>query len=119
MPELPVLGQPGGTNNPLVVLNAHLEAMTVALRQLVDNTSPTRAHEYALAPAQATDGSKVWGAYCTACSEAAGTFTYPCMVTDQVIRPPQFFTVGVVYAPGEQGLVPVPASPLTGGEPPA
>lgn len=100
----PILGDNGRpVNNPLVVLNGHLEAITAQLARI---GGPTPPHRYAVDVAQDPSGShgKMWGAYCLACSEAAETYVYPCqMAPEEQIKPPQFFTVGDTFVIDEHG----------------
>jgi hypothetical protein len=95
----PILGQPEGTNNPLVVLNAHLGNITEQLKRL---GGPELPHRYGIAEANDPGGhGRVWGTYCLACSDAVGQFIYPCQMTAREridsVRPPAFFTVGDVF----------------------
>jgi hypothetical protein len=100
MPEVPVIGQPGATNNPLVVLNTHLGEISKQLERIAGTVS--LPHRYALAEANDPGGhGKVWGSFCMACSDAVAEFTYPCRKPElemiDTARPPAFFTIGDVF----------------------
>lgn len=104
MPEVPVIGAPAQTNNPLVVLNYHLEQITAALQALA-TPKTGYPHDYALAVAEDKGGhGKMWGSYCLACSEKVERFVYPCQLEpEEAIKPPQFFTIGDVFIVDEHG----------------
>ena len=99
---IPIVGRPEGTNNPLVVLNEHLGAIT---QQLARIGGPTPPHTYGLEIAEDPGGhGKMWGAYCIACSEAAEHYVYPCQrAPEEQLKPPQFFTIGDVFIIDESG----------------
>jgi hypothetical protein len=108
MPEVPVIGQPAATNNPLVVLNAHLAEITAALRALNAPKAAVYPHRYGIAEANDPGGhGRVWGAYCLACSQDADEYVYPCQVPAHemldTVRPPAFFTVGDVFEIDDKG----------------
>jgi hypothetical protein len=89
------------TNNPLVVLNDHLGAITAAITALA---RPALPHTYALAQAELPQHGGVWGAYCVACSDEANGYVYPCrLAPEQPIKPPRFFTVGKAFEPRGDG----------------
>ena len=99
MPEIPDLRIPGReTNNPLVVLNNHLGSITSVLMRIAAAQEHDLGHVYALAEAKLPMHGAVWGAYCMACSGLEGSYVYPCRQrVDEVVKPPQFFTIGRAF----------------------
>jgi hypothetical protein len=92
------------TNNPLVVLNAHLETITAQLSHVVAAMEHQGAHVYALAQANLPVHGAVWGAFCQACSDEAQHYVYPCRLHgDEPLKPPQFFTIGRAFSPRDDG----------------
>jgi hypothetical protein len=106
--SIPVLSREGGTNNPLVVLNNHLEQITAQLSVIARHTAPDATailpHIYALVQAHDDTHGAVWGSVCVACTDSTGSFIYPCNIEPDVpVKPPRFFTIGDVFDVDKHG----------------
>jgi hypothetical protein len=106
MPEIPVLGQSGQNNNPLLVLAQAIATTNSILTRMEVNIRPTPhfTHEYTCQIVNDELQGRVWGTFCIACSHEAGNYVYPCAVrADEPVKLPAFFTIDGVFSPDELG----------------